>query len=62
VVHRPAELSAFQFAVIAGLRAGQLARGCTPRVLGSKKVAVIAQMEVAERKIAALPTEDLPPW
>ena len=38
VVHRP-------------LRAAQLARGCTPRVNGPSKVAVIAQLEVAERKI-----------
>jgi DNA-directed RNA polymerase subunit K/omega len=56
VVQRPAELSAFEFAVLAGLRAGQLARGCTPRVKSSDKIAVTAQMEVAERHVARDPT------
>jgi DNA-directed RNA polymerase subunit K/omega len=51
VVHRPVGLNAFEFAVLAGLRAAQLARGCTPRVLGASKLAVIAQLEVAEGKI-----------
>jgi DNA-directed RNA polymerase subunit K/omega len=51
VVQRPVELNAFEFAVLAGLRASQLARGCTPRVKCSNKIAVTAQMEVAERKV-----------
>jgi hypothetical protein len=51
VVKRPDGVGAFQFAVVAGLRAAQLARGCTPRVDGSHKIAVTAQMEVAERKV-----------
>jgi DNA-directed RNA polymerase subunit K/omega len=51
VVARPVELSAFEFAVVAGLRAGQLARGCAPRVKPSDKIAVTAQLEVAERKV-----------
>lgn len=51
MVTRPVELSAFEFAVVAGLRAGQLARGCTPRVKASDKIAVTAQLEVAERKV-----------
>jgi DNA-directed RNA polymerase subunit K/omega len=55
VIQRPAELSAFEFAVLAGLRAAQLARGCTPRVIGSNKVAVIAQLEIAERKVVRAP-------
>jgi DNA-directed RNA polymerase subunit K/omega len=66
VVQRPTGLSAFEFAVLAGLRAGQLARGCTPRVNGSSKVAVIAQREIAERQVmraspSAPATDDLPP-
>jgi DNA-directed RNA polymerase subunit K/omega len=36
---------------VAGLRAAQLARGCTPRVAGSGKVTVTAQAEVAEGKV-----------
>jgi DNA-directed RNA polymerase subunit K/omega len=51
VVQRPAELNAFEFAVLAGLRAGQLARGCTPRVECSNKIAVTAQAEVAAGKV-----------
>lgn len=56
MVQRPIELNAFEFAVLAGLRAAQLARGCTPRVNGSSKVAVIAQREIAERKVVREPT------
>jgi DNA-directed RNA polymerase subunit K/omega len=56
VVKRPLDFGAFEFATLAGLRAGQLTRGCTPRVDGgSHKVAVTAQMEVAERKVEQSP-------
>jgi DNA-directed RNA polymerase subunit K/omega len=51
MVQRPIALNAFEFAVLAGLRAGQLARGCTPRVTSSEKITVTAQMEVAEGKV-----------
>ena len=51
VVHRPTQFAAFEFAVLAGLRAGQLARGCTPRVTCAHKVTVTAQLEVAEGKV-----------
>jgi DNA-directed RNA polymerase subunit K/omega len=51
MVKRPDGMSAFEFSVLAGLRAAQLTRGCTPRVIASDKVTVTAQMEVAERKI-----------
>lgn len=52
MVRRPVGISAFEFSVLAGLRAAQLTRGCLPRVEGSHKVTVTAQMEVAEFKIA----------
>jgi len=52
VVQRPIQLNAFEFAVVAALRAGQLARGCTPRVESSEKTTVTAQMEVAAGKVA----------
>jgi DNA-directed RNA polymerase subunit K/omega len=55
VIQRPTGISAFEFAVLAGLRAGQLSRGCTPRVPRSEKVAVTAQQEVAEAKIVRSP-------
>ena len=63
MIHRPVELNAFEFAILAGLRAAQLARGYTPRVTGSNKLAVIAQLEVAERKVvrAATVVTEAPP-
>ncbi|HEY7291373.1 MAG TPA: DNA-directed RNA polymerase subunit omega [Vicinamibacterales bacterium] len=49
-------MNAFEFVVLAALRAAQLQRGCTPRVEQSPKLAVTAQHEVAERKV--LPMQD----
>lgn len=51
MIKRPDAIGAFEFAVLAGLRAGQLSRGCVPRVPASDKIAVTAQAEVAERKV-----------
>ena len=51
MVKRPRDMSAFEFAVVASLRAGQLHRGCTPRVERCEKIAVTAQQEVAQRKV-----------
>jgi DNA-directed RNA polymerase subunit K/omega len=51
MVQRPKTFAAFEFAVLAGLRAGQLARGCTPRVACAQKIIVTAQMEVAAGKV-----------
>jgi DNA-directed RNA polymerase subunit K/omega len=59
MVQRPIEFNAFEFVVLAGLRAAQLARGCTPRVPGGDKVTVTAQMEVAARKIVQDPQSRL---
>jgi len=60
VVQRPIVSNAFEFAVLASLRAAQLARGCTPRVPCADKVTVTAQMEVAAGKIARDRTIDPP--
>jgi DNA-directed RNA polymerase subunit K/omega len=60
MVKRPDGMNAFEFAVLSGLRATQLHRGCTPRVPPSEKVAVTAQHEVAERKIVRSPDAALP--
>ena len=51
VIHPPSDVSAFEFVVLAGLRAAQLTRGCTPRVEGSHKIIMTAQMEVATGKV-----------
>lgn len=55
VVKRPSGVGAFEFAVVAGLRALQLTRGCTPRVKGPHKLIVIAQLEVSEGTVARTP-------
>jgi DNA-directed RNA polymerase subunit K/omega len=55
MVKRPEGMNAFKFAVLSGLRATQLYRGCTPRVPPSEKVAVTAQHEVAEGQVVASP-------
>jgi DNA-directed RNA polymerase subunit K/omega len=54
-------MNAFEFAVVAGLRAAQLQRGCTARVERSQKNAVTAQHEVAERKVRRDTTDALTP-
>ena len=54
MVKRPDGMNRFEFAVLSGLRAAQLHRGCTPRVAQSHKVAVTAQHEIAERKVLPL--------
>lgn len=51
MVKRPIGMGNFEFAVMAGLRAHQLTRGCTPRSDGLHKIPVMAQMEVAEGKV-----------
>ncbi len=53
MIHRPDTIGAFEFAVLASLRAAQLCRGCTPRVTGDHLVAVTAQMEVAGGAVGA---------
>ena len=44
--------NAFEFVIVAGARARQLQRGCTPRTDGSDKLVRIAQKEVKEGKVA----------
>ena len=43
--------NAFEFVTVAGARARQLLRGCTPRTEGTSKPARMAQKEVREGKI-----------
>ena len=59
MVQRPTEIGLFQFAILSGLRAAQLTRGCVPRVAAGHKTAVTAQLEVAGRFI--VPLVPLPP-
>ena len=49
--------NAFEFVIVAGERAKQLLRGCTPRTASTStdKVITIAQREVREGKVAKVP-------
>lgn len=57
MIQRPPGVGAFQFVVLATLRAAQLMRGCRPRVEGMHKPIVIAQLEVAAGKVTQVLTE-----
>ena len=55
MVHRPSDGNAFEFVILSALRAAQLMRGCTPRVIAAEKKVVTAQREVAEGKVLRSP-------
>ncbi len=50
-MQRPSHIGAFQFVILASLRAVQLTRGCRPRIDGAHKNTVIAQLEVSQGKV-----------
>jgi DNA-directed RNA polymerase subunit K/omega len=54
---RTKEPNAFEFVVVAGARAKQLLRGCTPRTTGSEKLVKLAQKEVKEGKVERVPLQ-----
>ena len=51
MIHRPSNVSVFEFVILSGLRAAQLMRGCVPRVEGAHKTTVTAQIEVSMGKV-----------
>jgi hypothetical protein len=52
MIKRPVEIGAFEFAVLCGLRAAQLSRGCLARVESSSlKFTTVAQIEVSEFRV-----------
>jgi DNA-directed RNA polymerase subunit K/omega len=51
LMQRPSGIGAFQFVILASLRATQLMRGCIPRIEGAHKNTVIAQLEVSQGKV-----------
>ena len=51
--------NAFEFVVVAGARARQLLRGCTPRTEGPEKLVRLAQKEVKEGKVDKIRTKSL---
>jgi DNA-directed RNA polymerase subunit K/omega len=58
VSENPVTQNAFEFVVVAGARARQLLRGCTPKTTGSEKPARLAQKEVREGKIERVPADE----
>ena len=49
--------NAFEFVIVAGARARQLLRGCTPKTSGSEKLVRLAQKEVREGKVERVSEE-----
>ncbi len=47
----------FEFVIVAGARAHQLLKGCTPRSSGSEKLVKLAQKEVKEGKVEKVQAE-----
>lgn len=54
MIHRPVDISAFEFVKISALRAAQLMEGCQPRVLSQHKMTHTAQLEVASGKVVRI--------
>lgn len=50
--------NAFEFAALAGQRAKQLMRGCTPRVEGDEKPTRLARREIATGVISKVEEEE----
>jgi len=57
-MQRPVGIGAFEFVILASLRAAQLMRGCRPKIDGFHKNTVIAQLEVAQGKVGAQSAEE----
>jgi DNA-directed RNA polymerase subunit K/omega len=60
MVRCPMGLGKFEFAILAGLRATQLSKGCAPRVTRGHNTAATAQMEVAQGKVRAAMAPAIP--
>lgn len=61
MVARPPGSNAYEFAVIASLRAKQLLSGSLPRVEGDHNASTKAQMEVAGGMVARVNADDPQP-
>jgi DNA-directed RNA polymerase subunit K/omega len=57
VIQCPPGINAFEYVIISALRAAQLMRGCTPRVVAADKAVVTARREVAQGLVTRLPAE-----
>jgi DNA-directed RNA polymerase subunit K/omega len=62
MVVRPVQMNAYEFVVVAALRAHQLTTGSVARLPGQHSVSTMAQMEVADGQVArADASSDQPP-
>jgi DNA-directed RNA polymerase subunit K/omega len=59
VVHRTDVPNAFEFVIVAGARARELLRGCTPRTTGSEKLVRLAQKEVKDGRVTKRTSQDI---
>lgn len=55
MIDRPDHMAAFEFVVVSSLRAGQLVRGCTPRVAAGHRHTTTARAEVANGLVVREP-------
>ena len=56
MIQKPRVPGRFELVVLAGARARQLLRGCTPRIAGSEKPARTAALEVKQGHVCKVPT------
>jgi DNA-directed RNA polymerase subunit K/omega len=57
MIEKPEIRNPFEFVTLAGARARQLLRGCTPRAEGPEKPARLAALEVKQGHVRKLPVE-----
>ena len=57
MTERPDVKNPFELVVLAGARARQLLRGCTPRTHGPEKPARLAALEVKQGHVRKLPPQ-----
>jgi DNA-directed RNA polymerase subunit K/omega len=62
VIDRTKVPNAFEFVTVAGARARQLLRGCTPKTSGSDKLVRLAQKEVREGKVEKVESVQANEW
>lgn len=58
MIARPPGVNAYEFVVVASLRAHQLMAGSVPRIHGEQKAITMAQMEVAEGHVSRVVQPD----
>jgi DNA-directed RNA polymerase subunit K/omega len=58
MAEKPEVKNPFELVVLAGARAKQLMRGCTPRTTGSEKAARIAALEVKQGHVRRVRESD----